>query len=222
MGSIPGATIGGFILALGEELGAGYVSSGYRDARDLRSSSSFAVTATGLFARRSGSVKAGLTILFLAVLVSLPLWLDNAYRCTSSSSRHLHHCRDELNLLLGYAGRYRSATLPFFGIGAYASALVSLGFKLTVPFEPLVEAKPVWLAMLMGIVVEPVRLVHRRTRLQGARRVLVSSRSASPRMVRLVAVNGSSSRRDRWTLTTVRRSRSWPHVLEKPENTGSS
>jgi branched-chain amino acid transport system permease protein len=32
LGSIGGATIGGFILALAEELGAGYVSSGYRDA----------------------------------------------------------------------------------------------------------------------------------------------------------------------------------------------
>ena len=32
LGSITGATIGGFILALAEEIGAGYVSSGYRDA----------------------------------------------------------------------------------------------------------------------------------------------------------------------------------------------
>jgi branched-chain amino acid transport system permease protein len=32
LGSIKGATIGGFILAFVEELGAGYVSSGYRDA----------------------------------------------------------------------------------------------------------------------------------------------------------------------------------------------
>ncbi|MDF3061193.1 MAG: inner-rane translocator [Microvirga sp.] len=32
LGSITGATIGGFILAFVEELGAGYVSSGYRDA----------------------------------------------------------------------------------------------------------------------------------------------------------------------------------------------
>ena len=32
LGSITGAAIGGFILALAEELGAGYVSSGYRDA----------------------------------------------------------------------------------------------------------------------------------------------------------------------------------------------
>jgi branched-chain amino acid transport system permease protein len=32
LGSIPGATLGGFILAFVEELGAGYLSSGYRDA----------------------------------------------------------------------------------------------------------------------------------------------------------------------------------------------
>jgi len=53
MGSIPGATIGGFILALVEELGAGYISSGYRDAMG------FALIIvillfrpTGLFARK--------------------------------------------------------------------------------------------------------------------------------------------------------------------------
>jgi branched-chain amino acid transport system permease protein len=32
LGSIKGATIGGFILAFVEEMGAGYISSGYRDA----------------------------------------------------------------------------------------------------------------------------------------------------------------------------------------------
>jgi branched-chain amino acid transport system permease protein len=32
LGNITGAVIGGFILALAEELGAGYISSGYRDA----------------------------------------------------------------------------------------------------------------------------------------------------------------------------------------------
>jgi branched-chain amino acid transport system permease protein len=32
LGNIPGATLGGFALALAEEFGAGYISSGYRDA----------------------------------------------------------------------------------------------------------------------------------------------------------------------------------------------
>jgi branched-chain amino acid transport system permease protein len=32
LGNIVGATIGGFVLAFIEELGAGYISSGYRDA----------------------------------------------------------------------------------------------------------------------------------------------------------------------------------------------
>ena len=53
LGSIPGVTIGGFILAFAEELGAGYLSSGYRDAMG------FALIIliltfrpTGLFARK--------------------------------------------------------------------------------------------------------------------------------------------------------------------------
>jgi branched-chain amino acid transport system permease protein len=32
LGNVTGATLGGFILAFAEEIGAGYVSSGYRDA----------------------------------------------------------------------------------------------------------------------------------------------------------------------------------------------
>ena len=32
IGSIPGAMLGGMILGLGENLGAGFISSGYRDA----------------------------------------------------------------------------------------------------------------------------------------------------------------------------------------------
>ena len=52
LGNVTGATIGGFALALVEEMGAGYVSSGYRDAMG------FAIIIvvllikpTGLFAR---------------------------------------------------------------------------------------------------------------------------------------------------------------------------
>jgi branched-chain amino acid transport system permease protein len=53
MGSIAGATVGGFILALAEELGAGYVSSGYRDAMGfLLIIIILLFRPTGLFARK--------------------------------------------------------------------------------------------------------------------------------------------------------------------------
>ncbi len=53
LGSIPGATIGGFILALVEELGAGYISSGYRDAMGfLLIIIILLFRPTGLFARK--------------------------------------------------------------------------------------------------------------------------------------------------------------------------
>ena len=52
LGNITGATIGGFILALAEELGAGYVSSGYRDAMGfLIIIAVLLFKPTGLFAR---------------------------------------------------------------------------------------------------------------------------------------------------------------------------
>jgi len=53
LGSIPGATLGGVILALVEELGAGYVSSGYRDAMGfLLIIVILLFRPTGLFARK--------------------------------------------------------------------------------------------------------------------------------------------------------------------------
>jgi branched-chain amino acid transport system permease protein len=53
LGSVPGATVGGFILALVEELGAGYISSGYRDAMGFLLIIVILVfRPTGLFARK--------------------------------------------------------------------------------------------------------------------------------------------------------------------------
>ena len=53
LGSITGATLGGFILAFVEELGAGYISSGYRDAMGfVLIILILLVKPTGLFARK--------------------------------------------------------------------------------------------------------------------------------------------------------------------------
>ncbi len=53
LGSIAGATAGGFILALAEELGAGYISSGYRDAMGfVLIMLILAFKPTGLFAQK--------------------------------------------------------------------------------------------------------------------------------------------------------------------------
>jgi branched-chain amino acid transport system permease protein len=53
LGSIPGATIGGFILAFMEELGAGYVSSGFRDGMGfLLIIAILLLKPTGLFAQK--------------------------------------------------------------------------------------------------------------------------------------------------------------------------
>jgi len=53
LGSIPGATVGGFILAFMEELGAGYISSGYRDAMGfLLIIAILLLKPTGLFAQK--------------------------------------------------------------------------------------------------------------------------------------------------------------------------
>ena len=97
-----------------------------------------------------------------------------------------------LNLLLGYAGQLSLGHVAFFGIGAYASALVSLGFSVHVaPGTVLaMDPKPVWLGMLAAILVAGAcgwfigRLAFR---VRGAYFVIVSISFAE--VVRLVAVN---------------------------------
>jgi branched-chain amino acid transport system permease protein len=53
LGSISGAAVGGFVLAFAEEMGAGYVSSGYRDAMGfLIIIAVLLIKPAGLFARQ--------------------------------------------------------------------------------------------------------------------------------------------------------------------------
>ena len=136
-------------------------------------------------------MKAALAIAFPGLLLSIPLWLDNAYLLHVLIVTGIFIVAAmSLNLLLGYAGQLSLGHVAFFGIGAYASALVSLGFKLTFPLEIEIQAKPVWLAMLVGMVAAGASgwLIGRIAfKVRGAYFVIVSISFAE--VVRLVAVN---------------------------------
>src|SRR6185436_3810911 len=176
LGSIPGATLGGFILALVEELGAGYVSSGYRDAMG------FLLIIAGIF-----------------IIAAM-----------------------SLNLLLGYAGQLSLGHVAFFGIGAYASALVSLGFKVTL-FSGFVissEPKPVWLGMFAGIVAAGLSgwfIGRVAFKVRGAYFVIVSISFAE--VARLVALNWVELTQGPMALNNIPPLEAWGFTfLRKPAN----
>ena len=59
----------------------------------------------------------------------MPLWLDNLYVLHVLIITGIFIIAAmSLNLLLGYTGQLSLGHVAFFGIGAYTSSLVSLGF----------------------------------------------------------------------------------------------
>jgi branched-chain amino acid transport system permease protein len=129
----------------------------------------------------------------LLALALVPVWLKDPYLLNAFITTGIFIVAAmSLNLLLGYAGQLSLGHVAFFGIGAYASSLASLGFQVTFPWLGIwrVEAKPVWLAMLFGIVAAGVcgwfigRIAFK---VRGAYFVIVSISFAE--VVRLVAVN---------------------------------
>ena len=136
-------------------------------------------------------MKAALAVVFLGFLSSVPFWLDNPYFLHVLIITGIFIIAAmSLNLLLGYAGQLSLGHVAFFGIGAYASALVSLGFKLTFPFEIEIQAKPVWLALLAGMLAAGASgwfIGRIAFKVRGAYFVIVSISFVE--VVRLVAVN---------------------------------
>jgi branched-chain amino acid transport system permease protein len=101
-------------------------------------------------------VKRALTAGWLLFLVSVPLWLGDLYVLHVLIMTGIFIIAAmSLNLLLGYTGQLSLGHVAFFGIGAYVSSLVSLGFEVHLLPDWLVrlEPKPVWLGMLLGIAV---------------------------------------------------------------------
>jgi branched-chain amino acid transport system permease protein len=125
---------------------------------------------------------------WLAALATLPLWMQNSYVLHILVITGIFIIAAmSLNLLLGYAGQLSLGHAAFFGIGAYASSLVALGFNV-MGFE--LQPKPVWLAMLFGVLAAGAcgwfigRIAFK---VRGAYFVIVSISFAE--VVRLVALN---------------------------------
>lgn len=131
--------------------------------------------------------------LLVALLASVPLWLTDYYVLHVLITTGIFIIAAmSLNLLLGYTGQLSLGHVAFFGIGAYTSALVSLGFEVHVlpEFTVGLSPKPVWLAMLSGIVVAGLTgyaIGKLSFRVRGAYFVIVSISFAE--VVRLVTVN---------------------------------
>jgi len=100
-------------------------------------------------------LKLAAILVLLVVLATVPLWLGNPYLLHVFIITGIFIIAAmSLNLLLGYAGQLSLGHVAFFGVGAYVSALASLGFSVHVAPDTIlkVEASPAWLAMLAGIV----------------------------------------------------------------------
>jgi branched-chain amino acid transport system permease protein len=166
-------------------------------------------------------VKAALTVLLLLALATLPVWLDDAYLLHVVIITGIFIIAAmSLNLLLGFAGQLSLGHVAFFGIGAYASSLAALGFKLTTPFEVTVNPNPVWLSMLAGMVAAGLagwfigRLAFK---VRGAYFVIVSISFAE--VMRLVAVNWLELTQGPMALNNIPPLELFGHAFwKKPEN----
>ena len=131
-------------------------------------------------------------ILCTLALAALPLiWPDPYMLSVVAAAGIMIIAAMSLNLLLGFTGQLSLGHAAFFGIGAYTSALLSLGFDVDLGVGVLVVApKPVWLAFIAGMAVAGFFgwLVGRVAfRVRGAYFVIVTISFAQ--VMRMVALN---------------------------------
>ena len=133
------------------------------------------------------------TALWVLFLFSLPLWMGNQYVLHVLVVTGIFIVAAiSLNLLLGYAGQLSLGHVAFFGIGAYASALVSLGFSVHLTPDTVftMTSQPVWSGFLAAILTAGACgwFIGRISfKVRGAYFVIVSISFAE--VVRLVALN---------------------------------
>ncbi|MGQ9366117.1 branched-chain amino acid ABC transporter permease [Azospirillum sp. ST 5-10] len=130
---------------------------------------------------------------FVAAMATLPLWMTDLYILYILTSTGIFIIGAmSLNLLLGYTGQLSLGHIAFFGIGAYTSALLSLGFDLDLggaaPF--VLAPQPVWVAFAGGVAVAALcgGLIGKLAfRVRGAYFVIVTISFAQ--VMRMVALN---------------------------------
>lgn len=91
---------------------------------------------------------------FVAAMAALPLVFPDPYLLSVLTSAGIFIIGAiSLNLLLGYTGQLSLGHAAFFGLGAYASALVSLGFDIGIGFglRLTLPPQPVWIGFLGAI-----------------------------------------------------------------------
>jgi branched-chain amino acid transport system permease protein len=134
-----------------------------------------------------------LQVLIVCVLLALPTVLSGSYLLHLMITTGLFIIAAmSLNLVFGYTGQLSLGHIAFFGIGAYVSALCSLGFNVPITdgFSLSVSPKPVWLSFLFAMAVSGLFgwLIGKVSfKIRGAYFVIVSISFAE--VVRLVALN---------------------------------
>jgi branched-chain amino acid transport system permease protein len=127
------------------------------------------------------------------LLASVPTWLGDPYILNAFITTGIFTIAAmSLNLLLGYTGQLSLGHVAFFGIGAYVSALTSLGFdvELFEGFHVVHEPWPAVYGLLLAIVFAGLcgYIVGKLSfRVRGAYFVIVTISFAE--VVRLVALN---------------------------------
>lgn len=133
-----------------------------------------------------------LPFIALAIALSVPLWLTNQYYLhTLVVTGIFTLAAMSLNLLLGFTGQLSLGHVAFFGIGAYVSALTSLGFSVSIfGFQVTHEPWPPVAGVILGAIIAGLcgYLIGKLAfRVRGAYFVIVTISFAE--VVRLVATN---------------------------------
>jgi branched-chain amino acid transport system permease protein len=137
-------------------------------------------------------MKRALPAFWLIVLLTVPLWLQDQYILHILITTGIFIIAAmSLNLLLGYTGQLSLGHVAFFGIGAYASALTTLGFDIDLfGFRVVHHPWPAIAGLLVGMIVAGISgyVIGRLSfKVRGAYFVIVTISFAE--VTRLVALN---------------------------------